>query len=100
MIKYYPEVSGQLVGKVPGRRPFGDRWNLENQSAVLRVPSAIIPTEWNYLLNINHPDIEKVSLTGVEQFLSDDRLQGKWDNSVRMRVSMRVRVSVSVRVRV
>jgi len=29
----------------------GDRWALAKSSLTLRVPSAIIPAEWNYLLN-------------------------------------------------
>lgn len=33
----------------------GDAWVREARSAVLRVPSAVVPTEHNYLLNPAHP---------------------------------------------
>jgi len=40
----------------PSTRAIGDRWVKEQSSAVLRVPSIVVPDEYNYLLNPNHPD--------------------------------------------
>jgi len=34
----------------------GDQWVEECQSAILRVPSVLMPDGHNYLININHPD--------------------------------------------
>src|SRR5437899_1189492 len=34
---------------------FGDAWVRSSRSAVMRVPSAVVPKEWNYLLNPAHP---------------------------------------------
>lgn len=34
----------------------GDRWLEARKSAVLKVPSAIVPVEFNYVLNPLHPD--------------------------------------------
>ena len=38
----------------------GKKWYFDQISAVLKVPSAIISTECNYLLNPSHPDFKKV----------------------------------------
>lgn len=38
----------------------GDRWVRERRSAVLRVPSALVPRESNYLLNPNHPEFTRL----------------------------------------
>lgn len=34
---------------------FGDQWLASRQSLALAVPSVIVPREWNYLLNLDHP---------------------------------------------
>lgn len=39
----------------------GDRWLQEAHAAVLRVPSAIVSTEHNYLINPAHPDFPSIS---------------------------------------
>ena len=40
----------------------GDRWLEEGRSVVLRVPSVVVPREWNYLLNPAHPLFEEVEV--------------------------------------
>lgn len=62
----------------PGYRncqPFGDKWISEFRSAVLKVPSAIITKESNYLINPNHPDFLKISIKSEEPFIFDDRIK-------------------------
>ncbi len=54
----------------------GDRWVNEARSAVLRVPSAIIPAEHNYLLNPKHRDFAKVTIVPPKPFKLDPRLVG------------------------
>jgi RES domain-containing protein len=54
---------------------FGDEWVLQARSAVLEVPSAIIPIEFNYLLNPSHPDFRKISIGKPEYFTFDPRLR-------------------------
>jgi RES domain-containing protein len=40
----------------------GDVWVSQARSAVLRVPSVVLPTEeWNYVLNPAHPDYGKIT---------------------------------------
>ena len=50
------------------------QWYSQNQSPVLKVPSSIIPEEWNYVLNTRHPDYNKIKLSRIEDFLFDSRL--------------------------
>jgi RES domain-containing protein len=54
----------------------GDRWVNEARSAVLQVPSAIIPAEHNYLLNPKHRDFAKVTIVPPKPFKLDQRLVG------------------------
>lgn len=53
----------------------GSDWYKSNQSLVLKVPSAIISQEYNYLINTKHPDfLTKVSLVRTENYFGDERL--------------------------
>ncbi len=52
----------------------GDAWISERRSAVLQVPSAIVPSESNYLLNPEHPDFRKLALDDPIPFRPDPRL--------------------------
>ncbi|GAB3883689.1 RES family NAD+ phosphorylase [Spirosoma agri] len=53
----------------------GGEWLRSGRSAVLRVPSAIIPHESNYLLNPAHPDFSRIVLQQTEPFLFDPRIK-------------------------
>ena len=55
----------------------GDAWLSAGQTAVLRVPSAIIPLEFNYLLNPQHPDFRLISIKQVEPFTFDSRIKSE-----------------------
>ena len=46
----------------PSTRIIGDRWIKKQSSAVLKVPSIVVPDEYNYLLNPNHPDFTKIEI--------------------------------------
>jgi RES domain-containing protein len=60
---------------VPKTNPaVGDRWVREGRSAVLRVPSAVIRTEYNYLLNPAHPDFTRIKVGKPRLFRFDLRL--------------------------
>ena len=54
-------------------RAIGDSWIRNQQSAILFVPSAIIPKERNVLINPNHPDFKKIKFT-IQEFAFDKRL--------------------------
>lgn len=53
----------------------GDAFVKQGNAAVLKVPSAIVPAEFNYLINPLHPDIEKISVSTVEVMTFDSRLR-------------------------
>ena len=52
----------------------GDDWLMRMSSAVLRVPSAIIPEEFNYLINPAHSDFKRIRLKKTERFVFDSRI--------------------------
>jgi len=53
----------------------GTEWLLrQGAAAVLQVPSAIIPEEWNYVLNPRHPDFASITKGQPEPFVFDVRL--------------------------
>lgn len=55
-------------------RKIGDAWMREQKSAVLSVPSVIIPQEKNILINPHHPDAKKVKVLEKSKFEFDPRL--------------------------
>lgn len=54
----------------------GAEWLNRGRSAVLRVPSVIIPTEHNFVLNPAHPDYTQIRIGPAEPFSIDPRLLG------------------------
>ena len=60
---------------VPSVQEFGATWLRERRSAVLRVPSAVVLGEFNYLLNPAHADFAKVVVGKPELFSFDSRLK-------------------------
>jgi RES domain-containing protein len=53
---------------------FGDAWLGEQRSAVLQVPSLIVPENANLLLNPVHPDAARASIVAQRRFVFDRRL--------------------------
>lgn len=55
-------------------RAYGDRFIRSRTHLVLRVPSAVLPDEYNFLLNPLHPDMSRVKVVSVARFVFDPRL--------------------------
>jgi RES domain-containing protein len=55
-------------------RNLGDAWLASRETALARVPSAIAPQTWNYLLNPEHPDAKKIEVAEVIRERFDNRL--------------------------
>ena len=53
----------------------GMRWARAGKTAVLAVPSAIIPRELNYLLNPRHPAFREIRIGKPEPFTLDPRMR-------------------------
>jgi RES domain-containing protein len=60
--------------KVPATRALGRQWLENAASAVLRVPSFVVPSESNFVLNPLHPDFRKIKIGRPEHFALDPRL--------------------------
>lgn len=58
----------------PSTREFGSRWVAQSRSVVLRVPSAIVCGEFNYLLNPRHPEFIRLEIGDPQPFSFDTRL--------------------------
>jgi RES domain-containing protein len=52
----------------------GDRWLQRAGWPALSVPSAIVPTERNYILNPTHPQYEQLIWGAHARIILDDRL--------------------------
>jgi len=55
-------------------KDIGTAWASKAATAVLAVPSAVIPEEWNYLLNPAHPDFKQIRLSRAVAFRFDERM--------------------------
>lgn len=55
-------------------RHLGDHFIGQAESLILRVPSVIVPDEYNFLVNVLHPDMKKVSISSVNPYHFDERL--------------------------
>jgi RES domain-containing protein len=79
-----PESLIEHPSKLPGdwrvypyghaTQTFGAEWIRSGRSVALRVPSAVVLGEFNYLLNPQHPDFSKVSTGKPGPFQFDPRL--------------------------
>ena len=52
----------------------GDRWLASQVSLLLKVPSAVIQSEFNYLINPSHPQFGELVIGPPEPFRFDSRL--------------------------
>jgi RES domain-containing protein len=59
----------------PYTQRVGDQWIKNALSVVLKVPSAIVPEEYNYLLNPIHKDFHRIKYLGNEPFDFDERIK-------------------------
>jgi RES domain-containing protein len=55
-------------------KQFGDDLTRDAKSLSLRVPSVIVPQEFNYIINPTHETMRDVKILSVEPFLFDARL--------------------------
>ncbi len=69
----YPKTNAAL----------GDNWVHSGRSAVLKLPSAVVPTEFNFLLNPAHADFARITIGKRQLFkaghwLSSQLLMQQW----------------------
>ena len=63
---YPPSLETQYIG---------DDFVKDNDAAVLKVPSCIVPPEYNYLINPNHPDAKRITVVTKKQLTFDNRFK-------------------------
>jgi RES domain-containing protein len=75
-------ISAAFIGLPDGwrddiasTRALGDAWLREGSSALLRVPSAIVPDARNYLFNPAHADGAKITIARAQRAALDPRLR-------------------------
>lgn len=51
----------------------GTKWIHEDENVGLRVPSVLVPDEWNILLNPSSPNYKEIKIQSVEPFQIDSR---------------------------
>lgn len=78
-IEHLPD-NWQAVKSYPVCQVLGDAWYRERVTAVLKVPSSIVPNEYNYVLNTRHPDFAQISIIRTEEFLFDPRIKATSQN--------------------
>jgi RES domain-containing protein len=78
------DIESVSIDKLPGTwfaaspppqlQGLGDDWLVRGETAVLKVPSAIVTEEWNYLLNPLHTDFRRLRLDKPQPFDFDQRV--------------------------
>jgi RES domain-containing protein len=67
----------QDVEDMDALKQVGNIFLYEKKSLLMKVPSAIVGMEYNFLLNPTHPDARKVRVKNVKPFSFDSRLLEK-----------------------
>jgi RES domain-containing protein len=53
----------------------GDDFVYYNETAILKVPSSIVPQEFNYLINPNHEDASRIKVLSTKKMIFDSRFK-------------------------
>lgn len=69
-------LVAEWMASPPGNatQSIGDRWFDAMRSAVLKVPSAVVPGEFNFLINPLHPDFRTLKIGSPEHLYFDPRI--------------------------
>lgn len=84
MVRFDPAANpGWNDEGSPVARAFGDAWFDASRSAVLQVPSVPgQPAEWNFVINVGHPDARRIQPLAPFDVVWDGRLFGPPTGSV------------------
>lgn len=55
-------------------KDLGSDWAKQGRTAVLKVPSVLVPRSWNYLLNPAHRDFRQIRISAPMPFVFDARM--------------------------
>lgn len=65
---WYKQPAPEILAEI------GEDWVKSNSTIALKVPSVIVPTSNNYVLNCSHPNYKKVKIVEQQSFPLDTRL--------------------------
>lgn len=77
LLKVKPEVlpaDWRVIPWPASTKEMGMFWHEQQASVVLEVPSAVVPQQRNYLINVTHPRFEELEIHGPMPFEIDSRL--------------------------
>lgn len=69
-----PLASADWKETIGATQRLGDMWLASLETSLARVPSAIMPYTWNYLLNPAHPQAEQITIREIIRERFDNRL--------------------------
>lgn len=69
-----PAAESDWRNRLDLTRRMGDAWLDSRETALARVPSAIVPRTWNVLLNPIHPEAKRVKIESAARERFDNRL--------------------------
>ena len=53
----------------------GNRWYEEGRVPILKVPSAVLPQAYNYVINTMQPDYKMIKLVQTTDLIPDERIE-------------------------
>ena len=56
-------------------QPIGNEWFDEGTFPILKVPSAVLPESFNYVINAMHPDCKKIKIIRITDLIPDERIE-------------------------
>lgn len=72
----------RTIGARDVLQSLGQSWLQEARTAVLSVPSAVVPAERNFLINPRHPDFTRIMLGAPQSLQTDTRLLRNLGNPI------------------
>jgi RES domain-containing protein len=75
---HYPSIndlpdSWDAIPAENASRNYGDNWIKQGKSPVLKVPSVVVPVEFNYVLNPDHPEFNDIQIDPDQSLPMDPR---------------------------
>jgi RES domain-containing protein len=89
-VQFYADIPGDLIYKpavnelpagwddVPygkSAQRFGDQWLKDDKHPVLRIPSVVVPVEFNYVINPAHRHFVKIEISPSKKVILDPRIK-------------------------
>ena len=68
-------LPSDWADKTEATREIGSAWLHSQRSALLRIPSALVPATFNYLVNPRHADAARLRIESVYEYPFDPRIK-------------------------